>query len=348
MSFPGQLTSITLELREIMKADPLLRNRKLRFGKVVNENLAESNFELRFEKELRTELADLLESSSDLTLSATYDYVTSDSGDNSGRKVIQISVSVRDSRRRELAKLIREVNNTGDIARILGQTLTPPDTLNFAERNLAVEHSQDHPSFQTHPQRSTAIIAPGQPRYAVELRKCIGGEGTPKPIEPVSREGSAFVELGLGDTYQVVLLNFDEQFDAVAKLEIDGLDAANTFNTDGVVYPGYFIPRAVGRNPGEHIVSGWLHTVRKTNDNVFQFVVNELGKGAVGAKNGRSSIGVINVQFFDASEPGEIMRGRKFGETGKGQGMQIDYKLKHVQVGSEPLSIISIRYNRSL
>ena len=361
MTLAGQLAAITDQLKGIMTKDPLLKNQKLKFGKVVNEDLPDSNFELRLEQELRKLLDDQLDDRAELTLSASYDYLQVTQGDNKGRKVIQIRLKIKDSNGRELAEnvkdinsLVREINNTNDIARILGATLAPPDVQNFEQRNEAVKKAAAKPEFATHPERPTAVIAPGQPHYAVELRKSVGGQGAPRVVPPTDERGRAFASIEVGDTYEVVLLNFDPKYDAVAKLEIDGLDAANTFHIDRddqgpVKYPGYFVPRAVGGKPGEHVVPGWLHTVQKraeTKDNVFQFVVNELGKGAASAKQARSLIGMITVQFFDGAANGEKMRGRNFGETGQGKGMQVDYKLKELQVGTEPLSIIAIRYTR--
>jgi hypothetical protein len=361
MTLAGQLAAITDQLKGIMTKDPLLKNQKLKFGKVVNEDLPDSNFELRLEQELRKLLDDQLDDRAELTLSASYDYLQVTQGDNKGRKVIQIRLKIKDSNGRELAEnvkdinsLVREINNTNDIARILGATLAPPDVQNFEQRNEAVKKAAAKPEFATHPERPTAVIAPGQPHYAVELRKSVGGQGAPRVVPPTDERGRAFASIEVGDTYEVVLLNFDPKYDAVAKLEIDGLDTANTFHIDRddqgpVKYPGYFVPRAVGGKPGEHVVPGWLHTVQKraeTKDNVFQFVVNELGKGAASAKQARSLIGMITVQFFDGAANGEKMRGRNFGETGLGKGMQVDYKLKELQVGTEPLSIIAIRYTR--
>ncbi len=150
-----------------------------------------------------------------------------------------------------------------------------------------------------------------------------------------------------------VVFNYDSRSDAVVRVEIDGLDAINTFKTDmdaqgnPVKYPGCFIPRAKNGTPGEHVIAGWMHTVKPVDDNVFQFVVNELGKNAPIAKNVRGKTGVVTVSFFDACEPGETPQGRNFGETGKGKLMKVDYTLKQVQVASGPLSIVNIRYSRN-
>ena len=351
LTLAGQLKAIEMRLRDKMAKDPPLINQKLKFGKVVNENLPESSFEFRLESDLKQRLADLLSETSTLTLSASYDYLPAEEGQNAGHKVIQIVLTVKSAERRVLFKEVVEVNNTGDIARVLGQTLAPPDEVSFKKRNEAVEKAEAQPQFETHPDRRTAVTTVGKKLYAVEVRKQVGGKGAPVVTAPANQNGRAFVDVGIGDTYEVVLLNFDTEYDAVAKLEIDGLDTANTFSKDQVDYPGYLIPRAKNGQPGIHVVPGWLHTIQRGNgdkptDNVFQFVVNELGKGAASAKQVRSEIGAINVRFFDAAAPGQPMRQRSFGETGKGQGMQVNYQLQPMQIGSQPLSIITVRYTR--
>ena len=80
---------------------------------------------------------------------------------------------------------------------------------------------------------------------------------------------------------------------------------------------------------------------------MFEFVVNELGKGAASALKVRGKTGVITVRFLDAYAPSEKPRARSFGETGKGRPRKQDYVLVETVVGSEPLSQVTIRYSRS-
>jgi hypothetical protein len=95
-------------------------------------------------------------------------------------------------------------------------------------------------------------------------------------------------------------------------------------------------------------VPGWLKTVQPGDDNVFEFVVNELGKGAASAKKiVNKKTGVVTVSLFLARNADEATRTRAFGETGLGKARQQDYSLKEASIESEPASIISIRYSRS-
>lgn len=341
----GQLRGLASDIRTVMETDTKLQGQKLLFGKVVATDLPDSSYELRLEAELKVLLEGILGSKSRFTLSFSYDYLPSASENNQGNKVVQISYVIKDDKRKALSTGAREINDTGDIAKILGQILVPPDVQDFRERNRAANDAQENPQF--HLLEKTRVTAVGKERYAVELRKRRGGHGELQAIAPSNENGKPYAAIDVGDTYEVVLYNYDEQSDAVVELTIDGLDAANTFNADGVKYPGYFVPRAKNGMPGVHVVPGWLHTVKKADDNVFQFVVNELGKGAASSKKVRSGIGIVTAAFKDACEPHENLRKRNFGETGKGAGMRVDYQLKQVKIGTDPIAIISIRYTRT-
>jgi hypothetical protein len=196
-------------------------------------------------------------------------------------------------------------------------------------------------------------LASGNANYSVEVRRRVGGKGAANPVVPVDQNGKAFASIDISDTYEIALFNYDTQADAVAKVDIDGLDALSTFCSDlddkgnKLVPSGYFIPRATSAGPGVHVVPGWFHTIKTGNDNVFEFVVNALGQGAASALKVRGKTGIITVRFFDAYKPGEKPRERNFGETGKGQPRKQDYVLVESVIGSEPLSIVSVRYSRS-
>ncbi|MGD9857372.1 MAG: hypothetical protein AB7U20_20710, partial [Planctomycetaceae bacterium] len=110
-------------------------------------------------------------------------------------------------------------------------------------------------------------------------------------------------------------------------------------------YSGYMTPRASGDSPGLHVVPGWLRTTREPSDNVFRFVINELGKGAASARNSRNSLGVITVQFFEAVPPGEELPARSFGEVGQGELMTVKYDVQPMTLRTAPIVTISIRYH---
>jgi len=342
MTLTSQVTSAAFELREKIKADGELRSRKLRLGKFVSPNLADSNFELAFEKVFRGELKDLLDDTSEYTLSGTYDLIPGQARENQGLQVIQFTLTIRNQQRRELQSVTREINDSGDIARISGTTVAPPDSAKLPVRNKAVADAAVKPQFEI--RERTRIHALNNRDYAVEIRRLRKGSSTPQPLVPENRKGLAFVELGVEDTFEIVLFCFGRNVDASAEVTIDGLSVLNEFNEDGVKYEGYLVPRAVAGTPGTHLIPGWLKSAKQDTGNVFQFVINELGKGAATARQSRSGRGVIHVQFFETVPEGEQLPARSFGEVGTGKPIDVSYGLKQMNRRETPIVNIAIRY----
>jgi hypothetical protein len=358
-SLEGQLTALAGEIRSFHLKDRLHRGKKMKLAKVAGANVPDANFDQAIQDGLEKRLKEILDEKAPLQLQVEWTFLESNSATNRGKRVIQIIATVFEDGRPiplksttgEIEPLIREVNNSSDIAKLIGATLAPPDTTDHTARLMAVSQAFEKPTFVT--QDGTRITAVSQPRYAVEIRKRAGGQGEPKELVPEEERGMAFVPIDVSDTYEIVLYNYDVEADCVAKIEIDGLDAINTFNEDidsegkKIAYPGYFIARATNGRPGKHIVSGWLRTTRPNQANALQFVVNELGKGAATAKLVRGSTGVVTVRFFDACSTNESLRSRNFGETGLGNPLHVNYELKPVLLGDQPLSIVSVRYTQT-
>lgn len=346
----GQLIGLANDIKEFLDGDRLLKGRKIRFDKVSSSGMPDTNFDQSIELKLNELLQDRIDPQEKrLILKVELSYLVSETATNLDNRVIQVTAKMLDSGR-TVKSFLREVNNTSDINRILSNTVTLPDTKDYKLRLASVESTFEKPSFNLI--QNSQIAAPGQESYRVEIRKRSGGQGTLSPVEPFDQQGHAFAPLEVSDTYEIVLYNYDMASDAVARVDIDGLDAITTFcadvDADGkqVVFEGYYIPRATSSGPGVHIVPGWFHTLKPGNDNVFEFVVNELGKGAATALKARGKTGVITVRFFDAYQPNEKPRSRNFGETGKGRPRKQDYDLKNVIIGTEPISQVSVRYSR--
>lgn len=360
----GQLSAITNEIRNLLENDQLLSGNKLQLETPSAEGI-DDHLSPFFEKFLRDGLKDLIVESSPLRLKLTYTYTESSTNENKGKRVIQLIPKIFDRGKpiklstkegevdlQELLK--RDVNNTAQIAAALGITSTPLDDEDHKKRIDAVSSAFDAPNFEK--RNSSQVHAKGHPGFCLELRRKAKGSGTALPVEVKSQGGNAFAPLEITDTYEVVLVNYDPDHDVVASVLIDGLNVIEAFCTDRdssgktIKYPGYFVPRAKNGNPGIHIIPGWLNTVTnraKEKDNVFEFVVNELGKGAASSLGVKGKTGVVTASFFLACKPGEKPRGRNFGETGKGQPRQQDYELVDVQVETEPSSIVSIRYSQA-
>lgn len=349
-SLEGQLVGLAADVKDFLDQDRLLKGKKLRLEEVSSKAMPDANCEPFIEEKLSALLEGTIGQSTNLSLSVEISYLVSQTKTNKNNRVIQITATLID-KGIPRKSFLREVNNTSDIGRVLGSTLAPPDTQDYQERLASVTKAFEEPSFKLRNQ--SQIQAIGNTNYSIEIRKRIGGKGNADPVVPVDENGLAFAPIEVEDTYEIVLFNYDVNADAVAKVDIDGLDAINTFNSDvdadgnKVVYPGYFVPRATASGPGRHVIPGWLHTVKPGADNVFEFVVNKLGQGAASEKEVRGKTGVITVRFFDAYDPNERPRGRNFGETGKGQPRKQDYRLVEAVIGTEPLSIVSVRYSQS-
>lgn len=343
MNFNGQLIAAATEIKEKIAADPELMGRKLRIAKFSGPFLPDSSFETKFEDGFRELLKDHLDESSRFFISGEYDFLPGALEENAKLKVIQLVIKITNPQRRELHRITREINNTADIARITGSTVAPPDSKDVKERNKAVEKAFDKPQFSI--LGESQITTVGNNDYTVEIRKHIGGTGPAIPVIPQNQNGMAFVDLGVRDTFEIVVYTYETKCDATAVISIDGLDVANEFCEDKKNYDGYIINRARGTTPGKHLVPGWLKTTKRSTGNVYKFVINELGQGAATERKSRNSLGMINVQFYESVPPGQKLPARSFGEVGRGELMNVKYKTVQMTKRDTPISNISIRYN---
>ncbi len=337
-SLKGQLVNAFDELKAKLAADAELKGRKLRLGKFSGPNLPDSNFELEFENQIKSIFTDLLDDSSDFILSGEYDHVPGEVVENDGLKVIQMVLKVVNRQRRTLQTVIKEINDSSEVSRILGVTVAPPDSKKIDERLEKIDQAAESPKFEL--RDKTRVIAPGQSDFAVEILRHPGGSDQGKVVTPSNKSGHAFVDLEVTDCFSLMLYNFNRATDVVAKISIDGLDVANEFSEDDDKYPGYVVAKA-----SNHSIPGWLRTAKSSEKNVFQFVINEAGKGAASERKTRGSRGVITVQFFEASEQPLDLPSRSFGEVGKGKPMDVAYTVKEVFLRDSPVSVVSIRYS---
>lgn len=343
MNFQGQLVEAVTELRQKVNADPELKGRKLKVGKFGGPFLPDSNFEIDFETKFSLLMQDMLDDTSTFLVSGEYDFLPGEAAENKDLRVVQFVIKIVSRQRRVLHEVVREVNNTADIARITGATVAPPDTTNAEKRNKQVADAVEKPAFEVH--EKTRIAAMGQPNFTVEIRKRDHGKGEPTAVAPRNVNGRAFVDLDVTDTFEIALYNADSKCDATAVITIDSLDVANTFSEDKQKYDGYIVPRMNNGQPGLHVVPGWLRTARQSKDNVFQFVINEFGKGAATSQKARNSRGIITVSFFESVPPGEKLPSRNFGEVGKGEPVSVEYEAQSMQMRETPIAVVSIRYS---
>ena len=343
MSFGGQMVSAVEELKEKIKVDPDIEGRKLRLGKFSGPNLPDSNFDIEFERKFAELMTGLLDEESSLVVNGVYDFLPGQLRENKDLQVIQFVIKVIDRSRRTLQAVTREINRSADIVKITGTTVALPDTTKVEDRNEAAFEALIEPKFGI---RDTyGVTAEGSKKHAVAILRKTGGKGKPAPIVPRNVNGFAFVDLNVTDTFVIVLINHDTRCDASALVTIDGLDVTNTFCQDDVKYEGYTVPRATGSRPGKHVLPGWLKTAKTNTDNVFEFTVNELGKGAATQLKCRHKQGIIHVEFYEAVPPAEELPSRRFGEVGKGRAMDVSYQVQQMKRRESPIASVSIRYS---
>ena len=345
MSFSGQLASAVAELKEKANADPDINGRKLRMGEFVSRRMPDSSFELEFERKFKDIMGDLLTDQSSLVVNGEFQVLPGKLKENRGLHVIQIVITV-EMQFRVLQTVTREINRSEDITRIAGSTVALPDSTKVEQRNSAAFKSLTEPGFEIRDQHF--VFAKGHTKHGVAILKKKGGQGPAVPVVPDNVNGHAFVNLDVDDTFSIVLVNHDKQCDASASVSIDGLDIANTFSVDKTNYQGYLVPRKIENNSGRHLIPGWLKTTKSKNNNVFEFVVNALGKGAATEMKSRNNLGVIHIDFFEAVPPEQDLPSRKFGEVGRGKPLDVQYKTKQMKRRESPIAQISIRYRNQL
>lgn len=355
-----ELNDLLTKVSDALESDAAIKGRTISLGRIGSDERPDSNYapELRriFEERLKGKLIP----AGDLKMTVEYDVADAENdvanGAASGMKmkVLLIRVIIRDSKKRELFNKSAEVNETADIARVMGLTVAPPPTGNQAERNKAVDEAFNlnqgkqpgavRPTFQV--RNETQIGIPGANRFFVEILVKDAPDGPAKPVKPVPNAlGNAFVDIKGNQFYEVKLHNNDD-FDCVARVRVDGQDAMNRFNADGVQYPGLLIAKN-----SQGVLKGWMHTVKPRpveKDNVFSFKVREYAFGSGASIPANGEVGVISVQFAVAWKVGENRpAGRSIGrETEQGPGLEENFKIEPRNIGDFN-ETISIRYSPS-
>ncbi len=344
----GQMFGLANQIKRALKENPLVEGQQLQLVAFeAAEDTGPSNFGQQIELLLRSELRDSLSTNSALRLSGSYHFVDSSEPNQQHIKILLITARILDQRDRELVSLAVEVNDTDNVMQVLGLTAAAPQdaAATFQQRNQSLQAAHRKPTFKT--VSGHLVAAESQPQLAVGLQTKASATGQTKTVAPQDRSGLAFVPVGIGEYYEVILSNTDN-IDVVATLTIDGLDVTNTFSIDKdpngtkILRPGYFVP--AGKKV---VVRGWLHTTNpKSSENLFSFRVDEFGKSKDSALKPRGTIGIVTVQFREACALDSRLSGRSFGETVRGETLQAKLTVKKVQIGENVLSTVSLRYNR--
>jgi len=296
-------------------------------------------------------LRDRLNDAATNFLKINYAYIESEAPETAGLRIIQITGTVTIKGKRQLTKTLEalEVNNSSDVAGMIGSLVSFTGDDTGKKRLKKIEEAFEAPQLK---KTGSLLSLPDRPQYALELRSSSIPTAIHAPIPITELRKLPFADIPQKHNYEIALYNFDPATDVVVNIEIDGLSAINSFNVDcdaqgkPIQYPGYLVEHASNGQPGIHVIPGWMHTVAPSpekKDNVFQFVVNEMGKGAATALKSKGEVGMIHTRWFQARTKNNP-NARVGGETGVGRPMQVDYKLEPVDIVPNPIANISIRY----
>ncbi len=367
----------------------------LKIGRVVSPFLPDVNFEPAILRELRLQLSNIVNDQSNLVLFGEYEILESETEDNKGLQVVVLKLILRNRKGSEVAQVVgdakvktvpsvapkdfhfeREINNNSDIAQIMGATVKFDSKSSFAANNKFVSEAFPNPSnnhsvkpcFGLIKDSLTQVTTLDGTRYGVEIIK---RERTPQekngnrsddgtklpmsPVRPIAVRGFAYVPIVIDEVFAIRIYNYDKTKGVLARIKIDGLDVLNTYNEDGVEYPGYVLNAAKeDGSPSSSTIQGWLRTLTSKGEskassddkpNSYQFVINELGKGSATEKGVASGVGVITVSFFEELKLGNSRGAARPGEAARGKEINVIYKTANISAVKEPTEVISVRYN---
>jgi len=358
-SLDAELDGLLKQVADLLDNDNALKGRTVSLGGIASEDRPDTNYAGELRRLFEARLKGKLVPDGTLKMTIFYDLIESEeiaAGEASGNKmkVLVIRVLIKDDKKKELFNKSVEVNESGDIKRVLGLTVALPPNGNQAERNREVEKAYNQnkgkPADQVKPTfeviDKTKIGIPGCKKFYVEILVKDTPVGVAKPIAPTANAlGNAFVDIKGNQYYEVRVYN-DDDYACVTKICIDGQDAFNRFNADGVKYNGLLLEKGQSGT-----LKGWMHTTKPRpveKDNVFSFVVREYGLNSPQAQKASGEVGVITVQFAVAWKEGEARpAGRNLGrETVPGPGLEQAFKIVKRHIG-EFNETISIRYSPS-
>lgn len=346
-TFDGQVFSLSKQIQDTMAYDPRLKGQPIAVGEFLGKGEATgTNYGLRIEQTLKDSLRELLDAQGRFTLTGSYLFINSQNPDTPDAKVLVITAQIRDDRGRDVKPFSVEVNDSDEIAQVLGLTAAFPKkwNFNFQDRNKELQQAKDKPAFTAID--TYRVSAVGAPDLSMGILKKGTLNATTTPVSPENIKGEAFIKMDPGDYYVIELVN-SNTIDVVATVTVDGLDVANTFATDEdpdgkpIHWSGYLLPAGQSM-----IIRGWLNSIgQKAKSNVFTARVPQPGQQPVVALN-RSRLSVITVQFREATEPDKVLSPRsQRGEAGMTVLLE-NLEAKTVHIDANVLSTVSIRYTR--
>ncbi len=353
-----ELKALLDQVASALEKDVALAGTTVSLGRISSRTCPDSNYAPEMRRIVESQLKGKLVPLGSRIITIDYNLVPSDQEraegtiDSDRMQVLLIRVIIEDRNLKELFNKSVEVNDSADIARVLGLNVAPPANGSQRERNTAIRQAYYlnlnkpaeavRPTFQV--KAATQIGIPGDSRFFVEILVKDRPDGPTAAIRPVANaRGNAFVDLKHGQFYELVIHNRDVH-DCVARIRIDGQDALNRFNRDGKQWVGLLVQK--GKSG---LLRGWMHTIAPRpveKDNVFAFAVREYAHGSADPIKATGEVGVITVQFAVAWKEGEARPvGREIGRvTDKGPGLDQKFTVEKRHVGQFN-ETISIRYS---
>ncbi|MEY4565222.1 MAG: hypothetical protein RLY14_192 [Planctomycetota bacterium] len=359
LPFNKALKSIADEIVEWLDSEsnnsptPKLSKAKLRLGRFISETNADINFEYGIVDFFRSQLKDILVPSGDLTakvVKGTYELMAITPQAGPTRPILRITIEIvdPDNQDKKDNKIItRDVDQPSDIARVIGASVFSPANETNTTKALDLMEAYRFPEVGIRKNSKYEIVHTENDKVSVEIRKRKVAENkAPAPVELSRSQDLPFIDLSKGETFDLILRNYDQINPMLAKVYIDGLDVINTFNEDPQPYQGYFLQKATEEGPLAVGIPGWLRTTTRNDKNVFRFSTESLGEGAASERKSLSTIGVITIEFYEPFDPsrGTESDDQKV-EIGKGEAIDVEMTTEPFVAQPTPVITISLRYN---
>lgn len=359
LSFNVALESIADEISEWLDSESTnstttkSNRNKLRLGRFISETNADINFEHNIVDFFSLRLKNSLVPSSDLTakvVKGTYELMAIAPQAGPTRPILRITIEIVDPAnpdKNDKKTIIRDVYRPSDIARVTGASVFSPSNETNSTKALDLMEAYRIPEVGIRKNSKYEIVHTKNDKVSIEIRKRnVAEQGPAVPVELRRFRNLPFIELSKGETFELILRNYDQINPMLAKVYIDGLEVINTFNEDPRPYQGYFLPKSSAKGPVAVGIPGWLRTTTNNDKNVFRFSTESLGEGAASERKSLSTIGVITIEFFDPIDP---TRGNDSDdqtvEIGKGEAIDVEMTTEPFTAQPTPLITISLRYN---
>lgn len=333
------LDAIAKDLKQALTTDPKLKGQRVRIGSFDNGNVPDTNFGPKIKRFLTEALGAQVSNDAEFIVKGRYDKVDSAEEVGQALKVIRIRATLEDKQTNEQFKTSVEVNDSDDIALLLGANVAPDFNAPQKKRNDQVHEAHERPKFHS---LGTKIRGSDNNHFAMEIWVKETPTEPGKPVQVQNQGGRPFVDIPIKKYYDVVLYN-ETSSEMAASLTVDGLETISTFNEDKVKPGHYLIPPR-----GEHRIRGWMKTAnQEKSDNTLTFLVTELGQGAATKLKSQGEIGVITAQFSaswkEGDEPPPLGR-TTAKETTTGPAIPDKVEIVKRNIGRR-IETISVRYN---